>query len=158
MATITIEDFKANTKEWLIDKLESMSKDDALQSICNIHDALHIQYPKTYEECCEILGYEPDEDNIDCYKGRLIHLFVKLLICRDTYWEIIGKQRGFLESWKPDLQDKKQTKYVITNVGNNIAFEQYAEYNGILAFPTSEIRNIFYMNFGKLIEQCKELL
>lgn len=61
METITIEDFKANTKEWLIDKLESMSKDDALQAICNIHDELHKpQYPKTCEECCEVKR----EDNI----------------------------------------------------------------------------------------------
>lgn len=38
--TITIEDFHSNTKEWLIDKLESMSKDDALQTICDLHDEL----------------------------------------------------------------------------------------------------------------------
>ena len=158
MATITIEDFKANTKEWLIDKLNSMSKDDALQSICNIYDGLYIEYPKTYEECCEILGYEADEDNIDCYKGCLINVFVKLLICRDAYWKIIGEERKSLNFYKPDLQDKKQAKYVITNVGNNIAFEVYGEYNGILAFPTSEIRYIFYNNFKYLIEQCKELL
>lgn len=158
MATITIEDFKANTKEWLIGKLNSMSKDDALQSICDIHDALHIQYPKTYEECCEILGYEPDEDNIDCYKGSLIHLFVKLLICRDAYWKIAGEQMGLGKPWELDLQDKLQPKYIITNVGNNISFDVYSEYNGILAFPTFKMRDIFYMNFEKLIEQCKELL
>lgn len=30
MATLTIDDFNANSKEWLIDKLESMNRDDAL--------------------------------------------------------------------------------------------------------------------------------
>lgn len=62
------------------------------------------------------------------------------------------------KSWTPDLQDKKQTKYVITNVGHNIAFTLYETHNNILAFPTSEIRNTFYENFSHLIEQCKELL
>ena len=33
-----------------------MSKDNALQAICNLYDELHKpKYPKTYEECCIIL-------------------------------------------------------------------------------------------------------
>ena len=65
---------------------------------------------------------------------------------------------GLGKPWKPNLQDKKETKYVITNVGNNIAFTNYLEYNVILAFPEEEMRDIFYENFKKLIEQCKEFL
>lgn len=158
MATITIEDFKANTKEWLIDKLQSMSKDDALQSICNIHDRLHIKYPKTYEECCKVLGNNNFGTTIIGYRSNILINLKQLLVCRDAYWKIAGKQIGLNKAWEPDLQDKKQTKYVITNVGHNIAFERYAEYNAILAFPTSEMRDIFYNNFKSLIEECKKLL
>lgn len=56
MKTITIDDFKANTKEWLIDKLHGMIISDAVKTIGNIHDELHKpKYPKTYEECARLL-------------------------------------------------------------------------------------------------------
>ena len=117
------------------------------------------QYPETYEECCDILGRTlPINDDVEGYKWELIKNFQRILVCRDAYWKIAGENMKLGKSWEPDLQDKKQTKYVITNIGNNIAFERYAEYNGILSFPTSEIRDVFYINFEKLIEQCIKLL
>lgn len=61
METITINDFKANSKEWLIEKLFCMPLDEAVQAICTLHDELH-KYPKTCEECCKVLGYETEED------------------------------------------------------------------------------------------------
>lgn len=82
--TITIEDFKANTKEWLIDTLESMSKDDALQTICDLHDEL--QKLPTKEEIKDSIArgaaniwcrcYKCDkiirDTNAKCDKGKLI--------------------------------------------------------------------------------------
>ena len=32
------------------------------------------EYPKTYEECYSVLGYEPDEDVVSCYRGNLLNL------------------------------------------------------------------------------------
>lgn len=118
------------------------------------------QYPKTYQECCDILEVEADYGIAltYVYEQILFSGFYELIRCRDAYWKIAGKQMGLNKAWKPNLQDKKEDKYAITNVGNNIAFELYGEYNGILVFPTEEIRNIFYENFKDLIEQCKELL
>lgn len=111
------------------------------------------QYPKNYEECCDVLGYEPDEDEISCYQGHLIELFVKLLICRDAYWKM-----GLGKPWKPDWNDvcDKYTIYVVC--GNEIWRDKGQTINTLLAFPTPEMRDAFYENFKELIEQCKELL
>lgn len=157
METITIDDFKANTKEWLIDKLHGMIISDAVKTIGNIHDELHkSKYPKTYEECARLL--DTFCGSIEGYGCKLLPYLQQLLICRDAYWKIAGEQMGLGKPWKPNLQDKKEPKYVITNLGGNIAFELYAEYNAILAFPTVEMRDAFYESFKDLIEQCKELL
>ena len=32
------------------------------------------EYPKTYVECYSVLGYEPDEDVVSCYRGNLLNL------------------------------------------------------------------------------------
>ena len=116
-------------------------------------------YPKTYEECCGVLGYEPDEDKISCYKGHLIEDFVILLICRDAYWKIAGEELGLDKPWKPDWK-KHDKKYIINVFEDTVIYFENETYdsNTILAFPTEEMRNIFYENFKNLIEICKELL
>ena len=54
---LKLEDFKANTKEWFLEQLGNMSAPQALQTISDLYDELHKPtYPKTYEECCLILG------------------------------------------------------------------------------------------------------
>lgn len=121
------------------------------------------QYPKTYEECCKILGYEPDEDEINCYQGQLIESFVKLLICRDAYWRIAGEQMGLGKPWQPDYHEKSYEqgspiKYVIYYTGTHITKERKCTPSYILAFPTAEIRDTFFKNFKELIEIVKELL
>lgn len=116
------------------------------------------QYPKTYEECSKILHTSCSRISTPGYKECQISLFQELLICRDAYWKIIGEEMGLSGSWNPDLTDVKQNKYAITNVYNEIKFELYGTYNGILVFPTKEIRDIFFENFKDLIEKCKEFL
>jgi hypothetical protein len=108
----------------------------------------YIQYPKTYEECYNVLGYEPDEDEISCYNGDIIESFVKLLICRDAYLKIAGEE------------NKGNIDYVICNAGGKIIKTNIpnSAYNHILNFPTEEMRDAFYENFKSLIEECKELL
>lgn len=168
MKTITIDDFKANTKEWLIDKLHNMIISDVVKTIGDIHDELHKpQYPTTYEECCEMLGIEEDlwfvYEDIDAnhinpacitnYRMRrldLYHNLEKLLICRDAYWKIA-------EDWKPDW-DNISDKHCIYVVGKEIWLQECQTRQCTLAFPTVEMRDAFYENFKDLIEQCKELL
>lgn len=122
------------------------------------------EYPKTYEECCKVLGIQSDWhltlelDNpatIDlCVNKEFdyvykLEAFRKLQICRDAYWKIDG-------DWK-----EKAMHYVIHStlldevvkitIPNCIA-------NYLLDFPTEEMRDAFYDNFKELINECKELL
>jgi hypothetical protein len=127
-------------------------------------------YPKTYEECCDILYIETNRtiEDDDCLGYRDItpydinlltqlRYFRKLLICRDAYWKIAGKQMGLDEPWKPDWTDSN-FKYCLKKMGDNIEKTSEMTISCILAFPTEEIMNIFYNNFKNTIEQCKELL
>lgn len=123
--------------------------DVAVQAICTLHDELH-KYPKTYEECCKVLGYETEEDEISCYKGHLIDSFVNLLTCRDAYWKIAG-------DWKYDVNKTEEYFYIVNKCGR-IVKEHYMNFNHILSFPTEEMRNTFYENFKELINETKELL
>ena len=113
------------------------------------------QYPKTYEECCGALKIPNDERYIDIdvplNYNKLLTIFTKLLICRDAYWKIAG-------DWKPDWTKADERKYCIVNTEGNITKWVQKTTNKILAFPTEEMRDIFYENFKELIEQCKELL
>ena len=158
METITINDFKANTKEWLIDKLHSMTVSDAIKTISNIHDELHKpQYPKTYEECCMVLK-DACMTHKGGYKGDLIQAFQKLLICRDAYWQIAGEQMGLDKLWIPDLTDDSKYMYHLHSAKNKVSKGAFFQDNHVLAFPTEEMRDTFYENFKDLIESCKEFL
>ena len=132
----TINDFKNLTKEQLIEKLFCMPLDEALQAICTLHDELH-KYPKTCEECCKVLGYETEEDEISCYKGHLIDSFVNLLICRDAYWKIAGEQMGLGKLWKPDFTNDDEERYGIYTAANKVVkdFCGVGDVNTILTFP-----------------------
>ena len=110
-------------------------------------------YPKTFENCLKILGYNiahtiPMNHG---HNGLLMMKLQRLLICRDAYWKLAG-------DWRPDYFNTSQKKFAIDMVEYRISFEVYGGYNSILAFPTEEMRDIFYENFKDLIEACKELL
>lgn len=125
------------------------------------------QYPKTYEECCDVLGIEEDlwfvYEDIDAnhinpacisnYRMRrldLYHNIEKLIICRDAYWKIAG-------DWNYDVNKTEEYFYIVNKCGR-VVKEHYMNFNHILAFPTEEMRDAFYENFKELIESCKELL
>lgn len=117
------------------------------------------KYPKTYEECEKILGFE-DSIIEGClgYEYKLLNTFQKLLMCRDAYWKIAGEQMGLGKPWKPNWKHGNDKFYCIcTSEGEIVLGEWYID-NKILAFPTEEMRAAFYENFKELIEQCKELL
>lgn len=158
---ITIDDFKANTKEWLIDKLENMSLSDALQTISDLYNELHKpKYPKTYKECCDVLGIDTMDNNVEGYKCDLVLLFQGLLIARDAYWKIAGEQMGLGKPRKHNyLKDANTIRYAIYNTGDEIVKLDGKLYrNYILYFPTEEMRDAFYENFKEWIEYCKKLL
>ena len=120
------------------------------------------KYPKTYKECCDILGYNASYDlnNItthDCVYDYKLQTLYKLLICRDAYRKIAGEQMGLKEPWKPEW-NWREYKFCIVTLYDKIEKSRVGSQNYILAFPTEEICDIFFENFKELIEECKELL
>lgn len=119
------------------------------------------QYPKTYDECCEVLNLGEDGNlYTKGHQASLIQDFHKLFICRDAYWKIAGEEMGLGQPWKPDWEESDGGyRYCIRNQSNKIVLSnEWLGENYILAFPTAEMRDEFYKNFKELIEQCKELL
>lgn len=160
---LTIQDIRDNNAEWLLNKLEKMSVKKVLQTISDLYDKLRKpQYPKTFVECCEILYPNENFQLIALpFKGhnyKKLFAFQQLLICRDTYWKIAGEQMGLGKPWKPDWESESTPKYTISQAKNKIRFLKSYEYNHILSFPTTEMRETFYENFKKLIESCEDLL
>lgn len=118
------------------------------------------QYPKTYEECCEVLGVNPSFDikMLGDGESTLYFNFIDLVRCRNAYWKIAGEQKGLGKPWKPDWSTEYETKYVIEVYRNKVRTNSHGYSNTILAFPTAEMRDAFQENFWVLIELCKELL
>ena len=133
------------------------------------------EYPKTYEECCYITGFEntemvfeDDYRDINPPKEQwkrlgLMNQFYQLLICRDAYWMIAGEEMGLGKPWKPDYTEESYEqgspiKYVIYYTGTHITKGQKCTPSYVLTFPTEEMRDAFKENFDPDIEICKELL
>lgn len=131
-------------------------------------------YPKTYEECCKTLNLTKYPPALALNKSMFISQYkdfphyyeiqklAELIICRDTYWKIIGEEMGLDKPWNPDFANfnGEQCYYIITTrYGDIIRTTEYTN-DEILVFPYShkEIAIEFYNNFESLIESCKELL
>ena len=123
------------------------------------------EYPKTYEECCKVLGYDDRETYCVCHTGaneRLFESLYRLKVCRDAYWQIAGEEMGLGKPWEPDY-DSGVNKFGIVYFDNTImrtgALHRWERHlNKVLEFPTEEMRDAFYENFKELIESVKELL
>ena len=142
---------------------EFFGVDDDNQQV--VFEKIGCQYPKTYEECCDVLKIEypyfrTEEDGISAstYKNKLIGNLKQLFICRDAYWKLAGEEMGLGKPWKPDWNDvcDKYTIYLV--YGNEIWRDTGQTIGTLLAFPTAEMRDTFYENFKDLINECKELL
>ncbi len=116
------------------------------------------EYPKTYEECCELLSLGEDGRlYTKGYKASLIQNFQKLLICRDAYWKIAGEEMGLGKPWEPDWNNISD-KYCIYFVSGYAWSKECQTRQCPFAFPTPEMRDAFKENFDPDIENCKELL
>lgn len=116
------------------------------------------EYPKTYEECCEILGidsyFEPEIRNVTSEECHKFTKLIRLKRCRDAYWKIAGEEMGLGKPWEPTTE----TVYCISRNDNIIKCSYRGGKSNILEFPTSEIRDAFKENFDPDIAICKELL
>ena len=156
----TFENMLGTLSSYLGDFFTPDGVDKAIKYIReNMSEYSKPQYPKTYEECCEVLGcnigitmklgIEEDE--------KLFSLLYMLKTCRNAYWKLYGEQMGLGKPWEPDWTSN-DTKYCLFNEENIIVSGEICYCNYILAFPTEEMRDAFYENFKDLIEVCKELL
>ena len=119
------------------------------------------EYPKTYEECANVLGYDDRETYCIFHTGadeRLFETLYRLKVCRDAYWKIAGEEMGLDKPWEPNWWEGLSKKYCFYNFRGNIDKGEWYYDNAFLAFPTLEVRYDFYTNFKDLIEKCKELL
>lgn len=119
------------------------------------------KYPTSYAECCRVLGISDGEfmfTGLSDDEYDLCDSFVIIKRCRDAYWKIAGEEMGLGKPWKPDWKNTKKVKYSIKLHEDIITKMYLRNENVILAFPTEEMRDMFYENFKDLIEQCKELL
>lgn len=118
-----------------------------------------LQYPKTYDECCGVLGMTfdyPDIRMVSTEEFYLYSKFIQLKRCRDAYWKIAGEEMGLGKRWNQDYHDR--CFIIANNKGDIYTTEYHGSNNVILAFPTAEMRDTFYDNFKELIEECKDLL
>ena len=117
------------------------------------------KYPQTFLGCCDVLNIENlIERGVKGYKAELFDTLQKLYICRDAYWKIAGEEMGLGKPWEPDWTNQELLKYCIASVEGQIKTAERYIINTILAFPTAEMRDAFYDNFKKDIEECKALL
>lgn len=125
------------------------------------------EYPKRYEECCYVLGFEntemvfeDDYRDINPPKEQwkrlgLMNQLNKLLICRDAYWKIAGDEMGLGKPWK---SSKDNMVYSFYRHSNEIETAIFSGESVTFEFPTEEMRNAFLENFKDLLESIKELL
>ena len=139
-------------KEWHeYDKYNEIgpSVEEYLEYVSNIRQP---QYPKTYEECAEILLERASVRNDIGYKGDLLVNLQRLLICRDAYWFIYN-------NWKPTHKSGcDNTIYTIHRFNEEVIKGATSHRHALLEFPTEEMRDEFYENFKTLIFACKELI
>ena len=115
------------------------------------------EYPKTYEECCRVLGISDGEFMFNGLSDDEYDLFDKFVIlkrCRDAYWKIAGEEMGLDGPWEPTME----TVYCISRNNNVMKCSYRGGKSNILEFPTPEMRDAFKDNFGSDIEFCKEFL
>lgn len=123
------------------------------------------KYPATYGECWKV-RFEVDGETIleefhhvSGYYSESLGALQKLLCCRDAYWKIVGEEMGLGKPWEPKYEAlMDNTFFTIQTFNGKIDKSATSHRNSILAFPTIEMRDVFFDNFKGLIEQCKELL
>ena len=120
------------------------------------------EYPKTYEECCKVLGYDDRETYCIFHTGadeRLFESLYRLKVCRDAYWKIAGEEMGLGKPWEPPYGYEPIDTFCLQVYQDRITKVTDNTLNHcILTFPTPEMRDQFYENFSKEMENCKGLL
>lgn len=99
-----------------------------------------VKYPKTYDECCNVLNVTPDniKNNIKLqYDSKPLKDFQRVIICRDAYLSFFNIKKHRIP----------KTKYIIKLSNGELVKDTTDKTSYILSFPTKEMRDAFYHNF-----------
>lgn len=108
-------------------------------------------YPNTINDCYNLL-----EDN-ELASPTSMRKFQELINARNAYWKIAGANMGLGRSWEPNWTSFEGYP-AIYMYRYQITLSVAKDVHHCLVFPTEEMRDLFYINFRKDIEECKEFL
>ena len=108
-------------------------------------------YPNTINDCYNLL-----EDN-ELASPTSMRKFQELINARNAYWKIAGANMGLGRSWEPNWTSLEGYP-AIYMYRYQITLSVAKDVHHCLVFPTEEMRDMFYKNFKKDIEECKEFL
>lgn len=113
------------------------------------------KYPKTYEECCEVLDItydlELNTQTVFAWNIRLLTYLQQLLICRNAYWKI-ANYKG------PEARTEFCWLYYNT-YDREIKMEKgKPDCSMFMSFPDEYVADEFVKYFWDLLEKCKEFL
>ena len=108
-------------------------------------------YPNTINDCYNLL--EDDE----LVSPTPMRKFQELINARNAYWKLHGEELGLGKPWEPNWTSFEGYP-AIYMYRYQITLSVARDVHHCLVFPTEEMRDIFYKNFRKDIEECKEFL
>lgn len=108
-------------------------------------------YPNAISDCYNLL-----EDN-ELVSSTSIRKFQELINARNAYWKIYGEEVGLDKPWEPNWTSFEGYP-AIYMYRYQITLSVARDEHHCLVFPTEAIRDKFYKNFKKEIEECKEFL
>ena len=108
------------------------------------------KYPQTYEECCQILGYDSRFEINTCYHSQELSSLYKLLVCQEAYWKLSGIEKPKFGIHSSVFWNHYSDKAMCVVVNNGPIHK--------LSFPYLEISLEFKDNFEDLIKECKDIL
>ena len=108
-------------------------------------------YPNTINDCYNLL--EDDE----LVSPTSMRKFQELINARNAYWKLHGEEMGLGKPWEPNWTSFEGYP-AIYMYRYQITLSVARDVHHCLVFPTEEMRDIFYKNFRKDIEECKEFL
>ena len=116
------------------------------------YEVKKISYPKTYKECCNILGIIASDNYFNNgYKYRELFYLQKLIVCRDAYWKVFSESNN-------QNQDVKDIHDIYNFDGKIYMGRKGSGVNYVLRLPCKDACQEFHDNFKSTIDLCKELI
>lgn len=115
------------------------------------YDVKKISYPKTYRECCSVLGISVLDNYNNGYKSCEFFNLQKLIVCRDAYWKVFSESNN-------QNHDVKDIHDIYNFDGKIYIGRKSSGVNYVLRLPSKDACQEFHDNFKSTIDLCKELI